>query len=178
MALPDSFVDTPSEQGMLGSRFFTFCSTEPASLHAIMLLAAAQFRHVRGSEAMKFNTLNLRQYAMDNINAALRDSLRSTSDQLIAAVALLATYEVAFGGRDYFGTHMVGLSRMISIRGGLPQLGLEGLLERILFYIDVNTARMTGGHLVLDPTTLGGRYQHPQPDVQRFFGGLRVGPPR
>ena len=69
---------------------------------------------------------------------------RATSDQMVAAVAKMATYELLFGQREAFHLHMTGLQRIVSLRHGLQALGLQGLLERNLLWIDANGAEMKG----------------------------------
>lgn len=110
--------------------------------------------------------------AIREINGALEDPQRATSDQLIAAVAKMASYEALFGDRQIFNTHMTGLLRMVSLRGGLPALGLGGLLERILLWIDSNAAHITGSHIYFDRAAFPSSAVHPRPDPHRFTGGL------
>ena len=61
---------------------------------------------------------------------------------------------------------------MVSLRGGLPALGLDGLLERILLWIDVNAAHITGSHVFFDTAAFPSTARHPRPDPRRFTGGL------
>ena len=166
--IPD--LDGPDARGLLRSRFFPFCLTDLASLHAVMLVAAANYGSVRGSRSHTIDILQLRGMAIREINGALEDSSRATSDQLIAAVAKMAIYEALFGSQEIFNTHMTGLLRMVSLRGGLPSLGLDGLLERVLLWIDSNASHITGSHLYFDKAAFPSPVQHPRPDARRFSG--------
>lgn len=110
--------------------------------------------------------------AIRAINEALEDPVRATSDQLIAAVAKMAQYEALFGDKAIFNTHMTGLLRMVSLRGGLPALGLDGLLERMLLWIDVNASSVMKVHKVyFDKEAFPSNFVHPTPDPRRFAGG-------
>lgn len=144
--------------------------TDPAPMHAVMLMAASHYNRVRGSRTYTINLLQLRGMAISEINAALEDSGRATSDQLIAAVAKMACYECLFGDQNIFNTHMTGLMRMVSLRGGLPALGLDGLLERILLWIDSNATHILGRQIYFDKAAFPTTAVHPRPDPRRFAG--------
>lgn len=146
--------------------------TDPAPLHAVMLVAASHYSRMRGIRSHSIDLLQLRGMAIREINRALEDPVRATSDQMVAAVAEMARYEILFGDRKIFNTHMTALLRMVSLRGGLPGLGLDGLLERILLWIDANAAQITGSHLYFDRAAFPSTAQHPRPDLVRFAGGL------
>ena len=45
-----------------------------------------------------------------------------------------------FGEADHYHVHMMGLKRMVRLRGGLSNLGLDGLLARMLLWIDNNAS--------------------------------------
>ena len=150
MAVDITDLDQTQTQALLQTRFFPFIMTDPAPLHAVMLMAASNHDHIRGSRSHTIDLLQLRGMAIREINRALEDPVRATSDQLVAAVAQMACYEALFGDRDIFNTHMTGLLRMVTLRGGLPRLGLDGLLERILLWIDANAAHITGCRIYFD----------------------------
>lgn len=152
--------------------------TDPASMHAVVLMAASHFGNQRGSQSHTVNTLQLRGMAFREINRALEDSSRATSDQLIAAVAKMASYEALFGDAEVFHMHTAGLRQMVTLRGGLQALGLDGLLARILLWIDSNAAHITSSQVIFDKATFPSSVQHPIPDPQRFTGrSLQPSPP-
>lgn len=177
MALDIPDLDGPDAKGLLRTVFFPFVLTDPAPLHAVMLMAASHYGNVRGSRSHTIDILQLRGMAIREINGALEDEVRATSDQMIAAVAKMACYEALFGDQNIFNTHMTGLLRMVSLRGGLPALGLDGLLERILLWIDSNAAHITGSHIYFDKAAFPSSVRHPRPDPHRFSGGLPRRPP-
>lgn len=174
IAVDNPDIDGPDATGLLRTQFFPFILSDPASVHAVMLVAASHFGRVRGSKAHTIDLLQLRGMAISEINSALADESRGTSDQLIAAVAEMASYEALFGDSSICRTHMVGLTRMVSLRGGLPALGLDGLLERLVLWIDSNTSHITGSRLYFDKRAFppsSALVNHPQPDPARFTAG-------
>lgn len=174
MAVDVPDVDGPEATGLLRTTFFPFVLTDSASVHAVMLMAASHYGRVRGSKSHTIDLLQLRGMAIREINSALAEEGRGTSDQLIAAVAKMAAYEALFGDRSICNTHMQGLTRMVSLRGGLPALGLDGMLERLLLWIDSNTSHITGNRLYFDRSAFppsSPQVVHPQPDPARFAAG-------
>ncbi|KAF2212875.1 hypothetical protein CERZMDRAFT_40974, partial [Cercospora zeae-maydis SCOH1-5] len=151
--------------------------TDPASLHALMLVASAHLAKLHGDNSHNIDLLQLRGMAIQEVNKAMTDhgaQGRATSDSMIAAVGKMATFELLFGDRQIFHTHMTGLQRMVSLRGGLPALGLGGLLERTLLWIDVNAARITGGGLYFPPQVFPSSSPHPHADRRLFLMGLQT----
>lgn len=166
----------PASRRLLRTHFLGLVFTDPASLHALMLTAAAHYGKLRGENVHSINLLQLRGMAIQEVNRALQDHRsggRATSDRMIAAVGKMATYELLFGQRDTFHTHMTGLQRMVSLRGGLQALGLNGLLERILLWIDVNAADITGGPLYFPPAAFSSSLGHPSANRRLFLHGLQ-----
>lgn len=171
--LPET--DSTSRQ-LLRSHFMSLAFTDSASLHALMLNAAAHYAKLRGTKAHGIDILQLRGMAIEEVNRALMDQRfaeRATSDHLILAVGKMATYELLFGHRNIFHTHMTGLQRMVGIRGGLQALGMNGLLERSLLWIDSNAAEITSGSLYFPPTVFPSTAGHPRPDRRLFLLGMQ-----
>jgi hypothetical protein len=166
----------PSTRNFIQQHFLSLIFTDAASLHASLLLAAAHFSKTRGSPSHSIDILQLRGMAIQEINRALTDyqpSGRATSDRMIAAVGKMATYELLFGQRDAFHTHMTGLQRIVAMRGGLKTLGLAGFLERMLLWLDVNAAQITGSSdLYFPPETFPSSKGHPTPNQKLFVMGL------
>jgi hypothetical protein len=65
---------------------------------------------------------------------------RATGDAIVLAVAKMASYEAMYGQVPTYQAHMRGLKRMIELRGGFSVLGLDGLLQRMIIWIDINSA--------------------------------------
>jgi hypothetical protein len=91
--------------------------------------------------------------AITEISSALADDTHGITDQLIAAVVQMAAYEALFGDSVICHTHMRGLSRMVNMRGGLSTLGLDGLLEHLVLWVDANISHLIGSRLYLDKST-------------------------
>ncbi|EME39605.1 hypothetical protein DOTSEDRAFT_66568 [Dothistroma septosporum NZE10] len=165
-----------ASRALLRDRFLSLVFSDPAPLHALILTAAAHWSKLRPDQQHQINLLQLRGMAIQEINRAMADhgpNGRATSDVMIAAVGKMATYELLFGDRNTFHTHMTGLQRMISLRGGLPQLGADGLLERILLWIDSNASDITNGALYFPSAAFSSTNGHPRPDRRLFLMGLQ-----
>lgn len=126
----------------------SFLCAEPALLTAAILvttryLLVRQGRPLQAKE--RYNMLLLQGQAIRSMNAALQDPVRSVSDRMLTAVALLAAYELKHGTREGFQAHMEGLVRMINLRGGLPEIGrADPYTERFLLWHDANTTSIAG----------------------------------
>nr|POE80812.1 hypothetical protein CFP56_56885 [Quercus suber] len=167
MGLDIPNLDGPTVTGLLRRRLFPLIMTDAATLHAVLLLAASQYGRRHGPRSHTIDLLQLRGMAIREINRALTDPARGTSDQIIVAVAEMATYEALFGSHETFKTHMTGLTRMVTLRGGLPALGLDGLIERILLWVDANVAHVHRSRLHFDKVAFPTRETHPRPDPRR-----------
>lgn len=175
MGLDIPGLDEPTVTAILRRRLFPLIMTDAATLHAVLLLAASRYGRRHGPRSHAIDILQLRGMAIREINQALTVPARGTSDQIIMAVAEMATYEALFGSHEIFNTHMTGLTRMVTLRGGLPALGLDGLIERILLWIDVNVAHVNRSRLYFDRVAFPTRETHPRPDPRRFAGGGTAG---
>ncbi len=137
-------VDIPEldngEPGALRSRWFLLVMTDPAIFRVVILLAASHYSGRRYPRGNGPNLLELKSRALASINEAMQDTDHSTSDQIIGAVAKMASYEAMFGDQRSFEWHMEGLLRMVKLRGSLSALGPGGLLARICLWIDHNSA--------------------------------------
>ncbi|KAL8773385.1 MAG: hypothetical protein Q9209_001779 [Squamulea sp. 1 TL-2023] len=116
----------------------------------------------------------LKQNAITSINRGLRNPDLAISDQLIGAVAKMAAYEAGFAGDEaQYHVHMRGLTKMVELRGGLESLGLNGLLARMLLWIDLNAAFLLKTHLYFPHTnTLPGHTvpKSTEPNPGHFLG--------
>ena len=93
--------------------------------------------------------LDLRCEALQCSNQAIgmQHSDGVLSDALIGAVAKMASYEASFGDLDNYTVHMRALSKIVSLRGGLESLGLDGLLRQIVVWVDWKGASLYGSML-------------------------------
>jgi hypothetical protein len=166
--IPD--LDSPNHRGLLRRRWFPLAMEEPSTMYAVLLMAASHYCAVNPHSANLIDLLYLKSRALTEINAALRDPQRATSDAVIGAVMKMAAYEAVFGDSAVFSAHMRGLSLMLNMRGGLGTLGLDGLLERMVVWIDLNA------HFVCGLSKLFGNEAFPTvvefeaPDPYHFAG--------
>ncbi|KAK2764417.1 hypothetical protein FQN54_009111 [Arachnomyces sp. PD_36] len=135
-------LDQPGNKGLLRSRWFPLIMTEPASFLVIVLTAASHYASVNNTRSFAVDLLNLKHETLSAVNQGMRDQNRMLSDQLIGAVAKMASYEAMFGDQETYEIHMAGVKRMVKLRGGLACLGLGGLLEMAL---QGQVALVTGG---------------------------------
>lgn len=107
-----------------------------------MLLAVSHYASLQSHPiSMKTDLLGLRCEAVSSINRRLEGQLpEAIHDALIGAIAKMASYEAMFGSLENYNIHMQGLVRVITLRGGLISLDLNGLLSRIVVWIDRNVA--------------------------------------
>lgn len=101
--------------------------------------------------------LQLEEFLIRRINAALKQPGRAISDPMLVAVALCAAYEVKNGNPQAYHIHMKGLMQMIDMRGGLAAVGRDDpYLERMLIWHDVNTSQIVGheGYLLHIPNSV------------------------
>ncbi|KAF2149809.1 hypothetical protein K461DRAFT_215728, partial [Myriangium duriaei CBS 260.36] len=146
-----------------------FVMSDVTLLHTMLLLSASHCRSVHGPNVHAIDTITLRGWAIRGINESLLDRTKLASDELVAAVFNMATYEAIFGDRDTYILHMSGLRRLVEHRGGLARLGLDGLLERTLLWIDSNASLIMGFDDFCFPKAMfPSVYSHPPPDPQTF----------
>lgn len=165
-----------SSREFIRTHFLSLIFSDPASLHALVLVAAAHLARLHGHRSCDIKSLQLRWMAIYRVYLALMEHsspCRAISDQLIIAVAKLPTCELPFGRKGMFHAHMTGLRRMVSLLGGLPELGLGGVLERMLLWIDANAACSTGANDSYFVATAGASSRdHPQADRRVFLIGI------
>jgi len=140
--IPD--IDGPNAKGLLRRVWFPLCMTEAATMYAVLLMAASHYCAINPSQAALFDLVYLKGRALAAIQAALLKPDRAVTDALIGAVAKMAAYEAIFGDSQVFAAHMRGLQTMLELRGGLSSLGLNGLLERMVVWINLNASHITG----------------------------------
>jgi hypothetical protein len=140
MAVDLPELDEPQKPGLLRTRWFPMVLTEAATFQVIILLAASHFALLHPSRDHGLNLLQLKSKAISLVRNAL--AADGPTDQLIGAVAKMASYEAMFGDQESFEKHMAGLMKMIDMRGGLCSLGLNGMLARICVWIDRNSAML------------------------------------
>ncbi|KAL6866959.1 hypothetical protein J3F83DRAFT_739448 [Trichoderma novae-zelandiae] len=153
MAVDIPELDEPGNRGLLRSRWFRLATTEMSTFQVVLLLSAGNYISVKGGIAAEvgFEMDQLRIDALKSINMAMNEP-KATSDSIIGAVAKMASFEAMHGDERCFRLHMDAAKRLVGMRGGLHNLGLGGLLRRMLIWIDLNggfllnTERWFPGH--------------------------------
>ncbi|CAG8033421.1 unnamed protein product [Penicillium nalgiovense] len=166
MAVDIPELDQPGTPGLLRTSWFPLVMTEPALFSVIILLAASHYASLQSNPSgMKMDLLGFRCEAILSINSCLEAQQPGTvNDALIGAIAKMASYEAMFGSLENYSIHMQGLARVIGLRGGLTTLGLNGLLYRMVIWIDRNSAFLHGsGMTFADELT-------PDPNPGQFLG--------
>jgi len=138
--------------------------TDATLCRAVTVFAAAHFQAVHGPSTHQIDIYALKGMVISSINESLLSSTRSISDEIIGAIIKLAAFEGLFGDRNACEMHMKGLGQIVLLRGGLPSLGLHGLLERMLLWTDANASRAAGFDLFFDKSDFPTAVPHPQPD--------------
>jgi hypothetical protein len=172
MAVDIPELDEPDNKGLLRSRWFRLATTEVSTFQVVLLLAAGNYITVKGGIAAEqgFEMEQLRLDALESIKIAMDVESKATSDSVIGAVAKMASFEAMHGDADCFRLHMEAAQRLVDMRGGLQNLGLGGLLRRMLIWIDLN-----GNFLLNAPrywpgeTFLGSEEKTVEPNPERFI---------
>ncbi|KAH7321569.1 hypothetical protein BKA65DRAFT_84143 [Rhexocercosporidium sp. MPI-PUGE-AT-0058] len=146
-------IDTPaiSEPGKvfrLRTLWFPLVMSSPTTFYAALSLAGSLLHARRGLALDAPALLEIRQRAISSINGTLSHTEECKTDQTIGAVLCLSILESFLGHPELFQMHMAGMAKMVRLRGGLEALGLDGLLRRMIVWLDFNHARVYGTELV------------------------------
>ncbi|GAB1201823.1 hypothetical protein APSETT445_000415 [Aspergillus pseudonomiae] len=171
MAVDIPELDQPGNKGLLRTSWFPLVMSEPSLFLVIMLLAASHYASVSEHAAdMKVDLLTLRCEAIQAINDALKyQPPDRVSDALVGAIAKMGSYEAMYGNMASYSVHMRGLTRAVGLRGGLSALGLNGLLRRIVVWIDRNAAFLHGSALYYPGATFVPGQALPEPNPGHFL---------
>lgn len=157
-------------RGVVHEKYYPFVLSDPALLSAVTLVIISRLRYLQNQQHATLPLLKLRGFVIDGIQTALVDPVRSTSDHIIMAVAIISVYEALFGHKELHRVHMEGLRRMIELRGGLNRLDLDGLLDPLLLWYDAHTASVTKSPLALKGLRSAAMYR--QVDKPLFLLGV------
>ena len=140
--IPELDVNTP---GLLRSVWFPFALAQSGLLHIILLTAGSHYINyvdmtLQQAEGVRRCLVQLKQQALQQMREIAFTPDRCSADELIAAATKMASFEAMFGDQTAFQTHMSGLRNLVDIRGGLPSLGLGGLLARMVCWVDCNSS--------------------------------------
>lgn len=124
--------------------FMSIVLKDPIPLATAILITVRHLLLMKGtptSQRELYLEDMMRGYLVQSVNAALDDPYRSISDPLLAAVALLAIYEVKYGNLREFDIHMAGLVQMVKLRGGIEEINRQTkFIGRFLIWTDMNSS--------------------------------------
>ncbi|KAI8718252.1 hypothetical protein NCS52_00603400 [Fusarium sp. LHS14.1] len=140
MAVDIPELDQPGNAGLLRSSWFPLVISDECPFKVILLLAASNAVAINYKPYASCDLVQLHTNAIKAINTAFDSNEKRVCDALIGAVAKMASFEAMHGDVGSYRIHMEGLCKMIALRGGLDQLGLDGLLRRIVVWIDINSS--------------------------------------
>lgn len=144
--------------------------SSPLVFQVIVLFSASHFAASTEDLTLAPTLLQLKQTAIQGIIKKLAMSQGQVHDELIAATAKMASYEAIYGEEGAYHAHMKGVERMLQLRGGLQNLGLDGLLARLLVFIDTNSAFLLNTRLHLQGSTFPRQPAFILPNPGRFLG--------
>ena len=171
MAVDIPELDHPGKKGSLRSKWFPMVITEAATFNVVILIAASHYAATHSIYGSAEILYRLKQDALWAIKRALQDAAVEVTDQLIGAVAKMASYEAMFGTEAQYHIHMTGLVKMIDLRGGLESLlALDGLLARMCLWIDLNSAFLLGTKLYFSHAKSLPGHSIPAPNPGHFLG--------
>ncbi|KIH91143.1 hypothetical protein SPBR_01605 [Sporothrix brasiliensis 5110] len=118
------------------------CSSDPAWLFMTLFYASARFPSTSTADAAEDASYLLKSIAA--INESISEAPGCVSDSTIATVACLANIDNLNGISSNAAVHTSGLIRMVELRGGLSNLGMRGILRRMVLWSDLLASSRLG----------------------------------
>ncbi|KAE8447393.1 hypothetical protein EG329_010807 [Mollisiaceae sp. DMI_Dod_QoI] len=137
-------IDRKGEVFLLRTAWFPFIMRNPTTFYAALAFAGSIYHFRKKWPLEAPSLLDLRQKAILGINESLSKSERGPDDHTIGAVFCMSLLESMYGDASSYRVHMMGLHRMVQMRGGLNALELDGLLARMIVWLDFNHAKVHG----------------------------------
>lgn len=178
-------LDQPGNAGLLRTLWYPCVLSHASTFTVVLLLSAANyitnlsplcfagsgdgFLGFASVDAFRIHLRDLHHAAISAINAALRDPRRRLSDEVVGAVAKMASFEAMHGDVASYRMHMHGLRLMLDLRGGMGSLGLGGLLRRMVVWIDLNSSFLLGVERYFPGHTFTGEEEVTEPNPARFI---------
>lgn len=172
MAVNVPQLDGPDHRALLRTSWTPLAFSEACPFIAVILLAASRMSSVSSTSLGRVRLLELKQEALNYINTRMRNPESAITDTSIGAVAKMASYEAMYGDVQTYQAHMRGLKRMIQIREGLANLGLNGLLARLVVWIDLNAAFINSTPRFLEEEEIALEIPRMEPDPGHFIGSI------
>lgn len=141
---------------------------DPIPLTTALLITVRHLMLMRGKSNPRdlYHEHLMRGYLVNRVNAALNDPVRSVSDPIIAAVGLLAIYEVKYGNLKEYHVHMAGLVQMVKLRGGIEEITRQNqFIGGFLIWQDKNSSAIANCQTYFERSETGSGYK---PDSKMF----------
>jgi hypothetical protein len=111
------------------TRWVSMAIRDPALLHSTICSAGGHLALLEGTHGPEnFECLTHKTKTLRIVNGRMTDLSLATTDETLGAIALLVTDQVVDGDYIEMAVHMKGLAKLVSLRGGLAALGMNGLL--------------------------------------------------
>ncbi|KAF4550589.1 Hypothetical protein D9617_16g013770 [Elsinoe fawcettii] len=126
-----------SEQGFatLHDVWIPFLLSSQITINATLLLASTHYSGMYGQQPPLLDADTLKSMTLSEITSAITSDANKPSNELIAAVMLLAQYEAFVSNAQTFHLHMTGLRRLVNARGDLKTTGVDGLVREMLIWL-------------------------------------------
>ena len=146
-----------------------------AFLATTVLFTGAHLRFLQGHRSLSSAILQLRSLAHEFVQAAINSELEQLKDSTMLSVVKLALFEAMFGVKAACQIHMQAVARMVQLRQGLLNLGMEGYTARLLVWFDANLSDIMGSpRCLLDAVAKAPIMGPAQSNEQTFRLGVDV----
>jgi hypothetical protein len=132
------------------NKSFSFMISDPAVLHSSLAVASMHFDFCRGHKRLAYYTALHRGEAIRLVNLMLQDPQRAISDEMVASVVRLSTFESFSGDHAGWRAHADALVEIVRRRGGLQSLGY---VKRQCYESDIMGAMVGGTRPLFSPVT-------------------------
>ncbi|KAI9049171.1 hypothetical protein LZ554_007018 [Drepanopeziza brunnea f. sp. 'monogermtubi'] len=161
----------PGQVFRLRSSWYPFIMKSPITFYAALALAGTLFYSRCPHPATGLTMLGLRQKAISSINSTLSDPDTCKSDETIGAVFCMSLLESMHGDANSYQVHMAGLAKMVRMRGGLGELGLDGLMKKMICWLDFKHTKVHGSDLAFGESRevekRASPFKHPKEGAER-----------
>ncbi|KAH7360601.1 hypothetical protein BKA65DRAFT_547316 [Rhexocercosporidium sp. MPI-PUGE-AT-0058] len=134
--------------GQLRTEWLSLATQDAALFHVALSHYAGNYGLVH-QESDPIEALRFRMEAMRLVNQRLGHVENALADGTLGTVASLSSYEATNGSLTAISTHMKGLQRLVTLRGGL-QVDMNPYTKRLILWADLNCANALGSDPVFD----------------------------
>ncbi|KAG4440208.1 hypothetical protein IFR05_004287 [Cadophora sp. M221] len=134
--------------GQLRTEWLAIATQDAAMFHVALSHYAGNYGLVH-QESDPVEALRFRMEAMRLVNQRLGHAEMALADGTLGTVASLSSYEATNGSLTAISTHMKGLQRLVTLRGGL-QVDMNPYTKRLLLWADLNCANALGSDPMFD----------------------------